>query len=212
MLTIDKLFDAILFASVAHAGIKRGGKGTPYLGHLLDVARRLYNAGVRDEEVLQAAILHDVVEDTAFTLNDIEARFGKRVRDMVDDLTLPPEMVEKSAKDFAAKVIHQSAKMRTMDIYTMCIKVADKTSNVHDLAEDPPNWGRKAMLAYAEDSLAVVNAATEPEGQYYKWMRTIGIYRGDKLDGTWAPSPELYLHRLIRGFDRAYAGTIQKYA
>ena len=74
--------EAAHLAVDAHAGSVRKGDGSPYVFHPFEVAAIV--AGVsRDEEVIAAALLHDVVEDTSFSAEELRRRFGNRVADLV---------------------------------------------------------------------------------------------------------------------------------
>ena len=152
-----ELLDAVEFASLAHQGQVRGGRGVPYVNHPIDVARRLINAGFDDRDTLIAAVLHDVVEDTHIKLTEISDKFGRRVAELVNHVTLPPE----ARKDRELKQKFQLRKMIDMDLHGQAIKIADKTSNVHDLYADPPQWGLRAIRGYSEASRAVVMVATQ---------------------------------------------------
>ena len=88
--------EAAHLAVDAHAGSVRKGDGSPYVFHPFEVAAIV--AGVsRDEEVIAAALLHDVVEDTSFSAEELRRRFGNRVADLVASETedkregIPPE-------------------------------------------------------------------------------------------------------------------------
>lgn len=72
------LNDAILFATKAHDGQKRKGNDIPYILHPLETVA-IVGSMTNDEHVLAAAVLHDVVEDTKFTIEDIRNLFGERV-------------------------------------------------------------------------------------------------------------------------------------
>ena len=152
-----ELLDAVEFASLAHQGQVRGGRGVPYVNHPIDVARRLINAGFDDRDTLIAAVLHDVVEDTHIKLTEVSDKFGRRVAELVNHVTLPPE----ARKDRELKQRFQLRKMIDMDLHGQAIKIADKTSNVHDLYADPPQWGLRAIRGYSEASRAVVMVATQ---------------------------------------------------
>jgi hypothetical protein len=80
---------ALAFARARHAGQHRRGSETPYWVHLVRVALELAHWGVRRPELLQAALLHDTVEDTRTTVDEIRAGFGEEVADTVDWLTAP---------------------------------------------------------------------------------------------------------------------------
>ena len=76
------LEDAIKFAADAHAGVKRKGKNRAYILHPLE-AMIIAASLTEDEEVLAAAVLHDTVEDTAVTKEQLEQTFGSRVANLV---------------------------------------------------------------------------------------------------------------------------------
>ena len=75
---------AIVFAVKAHAGTERRGKGFPYIVHPLE-AVEIVATMTTDQELLAAAALHDTVEDTAVTLDDIRREFGDRVAKLVEE-------------------------------------------------------------------------------------------------------------------------------
>lgn len=141
------LLKAIKFASQKHAKQRRkDAKDTPYINHPIDVAELLSRiAHVTDVDVLQAAILHDTVEDTDTTAAEIEALFGKRVVSLVmectDDKTLP------SAERKRLQIENASNK----SLPAKLIKIADKISNVKDLGESPPkDWSIDRCRAYLD--------------------------------------------------------------
>ena len=81
-LNTDYLDRAIAFAVRAHAGTERRGKGFPYIVHPLE-AMAIVSTITPDQELLAAAVLHDTVEDTDVTIEDIRAEFGDRVASLV---------------------------------------------------------------------------------------------------------------------------------
>jgi (p)ppGpp synthase/HD superfamily hydrolase len=80
---------ALAFARARHGDQRRRGSETPYWVHLVRVAMELSQWGVRRPEVLQAALLHDTVEDTITTIDEIRVGFGEEVADLVDWMTAP---------------------------------------------------------------------------------------------------------------------------
>src|ERR1700760_3295904 len=98
----DKVAEAVTFALRFH-GDQRRPTGAPYVEHLLEALEVLVRgAGVSDPDVLCAAVLHDVVEDTPCTVGEVRSAFGDRVADMVGWVTIPdPEDGEdkKAAKE-----------------------------------------------------------------------------------------------------------------
>ena len=87
--TIDRVTEAIEFAQARH-GDQRRPTGVPYLEHLLEALEMLVaGAGVTDPDVLAAAVLHDVVEDTGVSNDELAERFGPRVAELVGWVTIP---------------------------------------------------------------------------------------------------------------------------
>jgi len=93
-----RLLQALAFAATKHRDQRRkGADGSPYINHLIDVATILAAVGhVEDEPLLIAAVLHDTVEDTDTTFDDLEAQFGRDVvelvRELTDDKSLPKKV------------------------------------------------------------------------------------------------------------------------
>ena len=87
-MTFSKLVDkAMHYAYNKHIGQFRKDGETPYITHPAAVAQLLYESGVREQNTLSAAWLHDVVEDTNTTVQDIERQFGTKVANLVDAVT-----------------------------------------------------------------------------------------------------------------------------
>ena len=85
------LFDeAVRFAVEAHRGTERRGKGFPYIIHPMEAAA-IVATMTKDQEMLAAAILHDTVEDTDVTIEQIRERFGDRVAMLVQNETAPSD-------------------------------------------------------------------------------------------------------------------------
>ena len=75
---------AIIFATKAHSGTTRKGTNVPYIVHPIEAAA-IVSAMTDDEEVIAAAVLHDVLEDTEATREDLLARFGRRITNLVEN-------------------------------------------------------------------------------------------------------------------------------
>ena len=101
---MDKVTKAIEFAARAHDGMTRKKDKTPYILHPLEAAV-IVGTMTADEDVISAAALHDVVEDTPVTIEEIEESFGSRVRILVEAETedkradLPPESTWRIRKE-----------------------------------------------------------------------------------------------------------------
>jgi guanosine-3',5'-bis(diphosphate) 3'-pyrophosphohydrolase len=152
---------AIVFATKMHEGqFRKGWAGIPYITHPLDVMNRLKRHGVDDEVTLAAAVLHDVVEDCGVTVAALIGLFGVDVGATVAEVTDPPGISKNMAKRL------QVAKAPTMSIRAKLIKLADKTSNVHDIVENPPGWSAESIRGYTRSAVEVVDALGLNETAY----------------------------------------------
>jgi GTP pyrophosphokinase len=125
---------AFLFANTAHMGVRRNS-GEPYILHPLAVAKIVVSEiGLGTKSAL-AAILHDVVEDTEYTLQDISNMFGEKVASLVDGLTkLTGTFDSKQAVNFRKMLLTLSD-----DVRVILIKLADRLHNMRTLDSMPPS-------------------------------------------------------------------------
>lgn len=136
------LLRAIKFAADKHRFQKRKDKATPYINHPVEVMETLAGVGkVEDVEILAAAVLHDSIEDTETTVDELRTIFGDRVTFLVqevsDDKSLPKAERKKLQEEHAPR-LSAGAKQ---------IKIADKVSNMRDMSDSPPpdwNWQRRS--------------------------------------------------------------------
>jgi len=149
-----ELLRALSYAAKRHSSQRRkGGDHIPYINHPIDVAAILaVDAGVDKQDVLVAAILHDTVEDTTATSAEIEDLFGPAVAglvaEMTDDKSLP-KMRRKELQIEHASELSDDAKL---------LKLADKISNVRDLAATPPHgWSLQRQIEYLDWTEAVIS-------------------------------------------------------
>ncbi|VDP06260.1 unnamed protein product [Soboliphyme baturini] len=128
------LIDAANFAALKHSTQRRKDPdATPYINHPIGVAHILCVEGlVCDPVVLQAALLHDTVEDTATTPDEIEQRFGAHVRAVVEEVT-----DDKSLSSIERKLRQvQNAALWSYQAKLVCL--ADKLYNVRDAVRQTP--------------------------------------------------------------------------
>ena len=161
MNNLTTLTRAISFAAKKHAGQKRkGATGEPYINHPLEVLNLLANVGkVEDFDVLIAAVLHDTIEDTKTTKEEITELFGadvcKMVLELTDDKTLP-KATRKQLQIEHAPHICIGAKQ---------IKLCDKISNISDVLKNPPDgWSlerRREYVEWGEKVVAGLRGANE---------------------------------------------------
>jgi guanosine-3',5'-bis(diphosphate) 3'-pyrophosphohydrolase len=128
--TCEQVAEAVTFALRFHGDQKRP-TGAPYVEHLLEALEVLVRgAGVTDPDVLCAAVLHDVVEDTPCTIGGVRAAFGDRVADMVGWVTKPD-----AADGADKKAVKEAYLERLADAPddAILVKLADRASNVQTL-------------------------------------------------------------------------------
>jgi guanosine-3',5'-bis(diphosphate) 3'-pyrophosphohydrolase len=143
----------------AHASQLRKDRRTPYVVHPVGVLRILCtNFGITDPEILSAAVLHDILEDTPVTRAQLLARFGKRVVGLVEELTIPPEFHGPSVAD-SVKTRVLVAAMRDISWTAVLIKLADRLDNLSDMSSAA--WNPEKRRAYRSQTRAMVEALTQ---------------------------------------------------
>ncbi|MEA3501153.1 MAG: HD domain-containing protein, partial [Actinomycetota bacterium] len=142
---------AYAVAAEAHSGQFRR-TGDPYIVHPLAVAQILATYGL-DTATIVAALLHDVVEDTEFTLDDLERDFGSEVALLVDGVTKLDRIKFSSREEQQAATIRKMAVALAKDIRVLLIKLADRTHNMRTIAPLPEEK-RKRVAAETLDIYA----------------------------------------------------------
>jgi (p)ppGpp synthase/HD superfamily hydrolase len=148
----NMLLRAMHFATARHGTQKRKGTGLPYVLHVQNVAMLLAKAGVSDATVVAAALLHDVVEDTPTTIEEVRKEFGDAVADVVAQVTDDRSLSKAERK--RAQIAHAP----TMTVQAKLVKLADKLDNLSDLLAAPAavGWSKERVLGYFAWSHAVV--------------------------------------------------------
>lgn len=150
----QQLFEALAFAAHKHRTQRRKDAArTPYINHPIALARTLtVEGGVSDTRTLLAAILHDTVEDTDTTFEEIGALFGKKVADVVREVTDDTSLPKPERKRLQIEHAPGLSKRATL------VKLADKTSNLRDVAASPPpDWPLTRQRDYFDWAKAVVD-------------------------------------------------------
>jgi len=147
MNNLNKLLEAASFAAKKHRNQKRkGSDAEPYINHPLEVANLLANIGkVEDYNILIAAILHDTIEDTETTKEEIIGRFGEEVcsyvLEVTDDKSLPKQVRKQKQVEHAPHLSYGAKQ----------IKLGDKISNITDVTNNPPHdWSKQRRIEYVE--------------------------------------------------------------
>ncbi len=148
------IFKALEFASIKHRDQRRKDADTsPYINHPIALAKVLcVEVGVTDVNAICGAILHDTVEDTETTYDELKAIFGETIANIVDEVTDDKSLEKEERKrlqiEHAAHASH-SAKL---------VKLADKISNLRDILNSPPaNWSLQRKQEYFDWAKRVVD-------------------------------------------------------
>ena len=133
---MELVSEAIAFAVKAHDGMRRKKSDAPYILHPLEAAV-IVGTMTDDQNLIAAAALHDVVEDAGITINEIEKRFGKRVRELVESETedkradLPPASTWRIRKEESLAVLKN-----TDDRGVLMVWIGDKLANMRSIYRD----------------------------------------------------------------------------
>jgi len=151
---VGGILDALQFAAQKHRDQRRKDlEASPYINHPIALAHVLWEeGGVHDAAVIQAALLHDTIEDTETTPEELRTRFGRKVAKIVaevtDDKNLPKAERKRLQVEHAPH-ISREAKL---------VKLADKISNLRDMAAGAPRtWPKSRVREYFDWAKRVVD-------------------------------------------------------
>lgn len=147
-----KLLRSIAFAAHKHRDQRRkGADASPYINHPIAVADLLATSGaVLDADVLCAAILHDTLEDTATSFEELRDAFGERIAGMVREVT------DDKALDKAVRKQLQVEHAPHLSPGAKLVKLADKICNLREILDSPPDWPVRRKREYFDWATAVV--------------------------------------------------------
>ena len=148
------LLKALTFAARKHRDQRRkDARASPYINHPIALADVLVNeAGVTDVEVLCAALLHDTIEDTRTTPEELAREFGRQIADIVIELTDNKMLGKRTRKRM--QIAHAATASRQAKL----VKLADKICNLRDITARPPaNWGVERRREYFDWAKNVVD-------------------------------------------------------
>ena len=154
--SLTALLTSLHFAADKHRDQRRKNReASPYINHPIEVAEILSRVGsVTDLATLQAAILHDTIEDTQTTAEELEASFGAEVRLLVEEVTDDQRLPKAERKRRQIQhAPHLSPKAKL-------IKIADKISNMRDVTHSPPaHWPHQRRCEYLDWAEKVIAGA-----------------------------------------------------
>lgn len=157
---MELISDAIHFAVKAHDGMRRKCSDSPYVLHPMEAAV-IVGTMTDDQHLISAAVLHDIVEDTMVTLDEIEEKFGKRIAELVASETenkrthLPPESTWRIRKEESLKVLKD-----TEDIAVLMVWLGDKLANMRSIYREWKKEGNAMWQKYNQKD-------PEEQGWYY---------------------------------------------
>lgn len=149
-----QIVEAIAFAAAKHRDQRREDvHASPYINHPIALAHLLsVEAGISDVRTLMAAVLHDTIEDTETTYDELLQQFGRVVADAVAEVTDDKALSKAERKRL--QVVHAPHKSRRAAL----VKLADKTCNLRDVADNPPTeWTLQRRREYFDWAKQVVD-------------------------------------------------------
>ncbi len=168
----DLVTHALAFATVAHQGQVRKYTGSPYIIHPIEVME-IVKSVPHDDEMLAAALLHDVVEDTDVTVEEIRVEFGDDVANLVDDLTDVSKPEDGNRK--ARKALDREHSARSSS-RAQTIKLADLISNSADILVNDPKFAK----TYLAEKALLLEALTLGDRELYS--RAQAFLRKEKTE------------------------------
>lgn len=169
---------AVIYATKMHSGQKRKGSGAPYILHPIEVAD-IVSTVTKDEDIMTAAVLHDVLEDTAATEKEVVDAFGERVLALVKSETenkrrsLPPEATWRIRKEESldelkgsskeVKILWLGDKLSNMrSLYRGYVERGDDVFDIfHEKKKSEHAWYYKTVLEYLQTELGQTQAYQE---------------------------------------------------
>lgn len=179
---MDKVTKAIEFAAKAHDGMVRKKDKTPYILHPLEAAV-IVGTMTNNQDVISAALLHDVVEDTDITIEEIEKNFGTRVRKLVESETedkradLPPEDTWRIRKE---ESLEELANCGDTDV--LILWLGDKLSNMRSFYRIWKNEGQDMWQSFNQK---------DPEQQFWYYHTIAELTSSLKDFPAWQEYNEL---------------------
>lgn len=169
------IFKALKFVADAHDGQYRKGSNVPYIYHLTNVMKLLCDSDC-DEEVITAGILHDVVEDTPVTLEEVKTEFGSRVAELVAAASESSKLGEDNQEDSSWKARKQDSIQflkETDNSDGLLVACADKLDNSRAILEDYQKIGDELWTRF--------NAGKEDQEWYYRSLANVFVDRGQEF-------------------------------
>ena len=163
---MELVSEAIVFAVKAHDGMRRKKNESPYILHPMEAAV-IVSTITNDQNIIAAAALHDGVEDAGITIEEIEEKFGKRVRELVESETedkradLPPASTWRIRKEESLEVLKN-----TDDIAVLIVWLGDKLANMRSIYRDYKTEGVQMWQRFNQKNV-------DEQAWYYRSIVTL---------------------------------------
>jgi len=189
---------ALVWANQLHRGQCRKGTDIPYVSHLLGVAALVIEHG-GDEDQAVAALLHDALEDTDATYEQIEERFGARVAGIVRECSDAEVAKGEQKPEWRGRKERYLADLEGASPEAMVVSLADKVHNARTLAEDVDREGEKAFAKF--------NGKVDGTRWLYRRLADVYEWRladlpAEKVDGHKRAGGKCLLHELLLALER----------
>ena len=182
---MDMIEKAYRMANEAHKDARRRS-GEPYICHPLAVARLVLDLGM-DTESIAASLLHDVVEDTPITIDEVKSAFGAEVALLVDGVTKLTKIQFSSIEEQQAENLRKMLLAMSQDVRVMIIKLCDRLHNMRTgdawPAQKRRDKARETMEVYAPiaNRLGILNIKEELEDRSLHYLDPVGYEEISKL-------------------------------
>ena len=169
---VDKIADAFVFSRAAHEGQFRSS-GDPYISHPLAVAQSLAEWHM-DAQALCAALLHDVMEDTGVSKEELAQRFGQVTADLVDGVSKLEKVENQSWQEAQAENFRKMLLAMARDVRVILIKLSDRLHNLNTLDALRPDKRRRVARETLEIYAPIANRLGL--NQLYRELQEISFY------------------------------------
>ncbi len=151
MKNFSNYWKALSFAFASYGNLKRKAKDTPYIIHPVRITLILRSVGFNEfenEELMIAALFHDLCEDTNTTLEEIDKKFGEKIVSIVNELTMPEDAKDRKKDKWLENFMNSSKEAKI-------IKLADRIDNLLEMVDD---WTVEKQIAYANQAKIVLKS------------------------------------------------------
>jgi guanosine-3',5'-bis(diphosphate) 3'-pyrophosphohydrolase len=158
MKDFSKFWKALSFAFSKYGNLKRKAKEIPYVVHPIRITTILRSAGFNEfdnEDLMIAALFHDLLEDTETSLKELEDQFGKGVGEITVELTKPEGAKGRKKDDWLESLVEISKKAKT-------IKIADRIDNLMDMRDV---WDAEKQKSYTDQAKIILKSCGDANKQ-----------------------------------------------